>query len=203
MASEALVEALRHVWRNLSSLQIPAALMGGIAMAAWKHVRATRDIDVLISVTGQPPQRVCERLQSAGIRPKGGGAAVPFGGLRAMPFLYEPPETFVEIQIDLFAATTDYHEQALRRRVPFLLPGSDLRVEVLTCEDLILHKLLAGRIIDRADVAALLRANQEGLDFDYLISWSQRLTLIAGLSEAWSEGLPETPFPPSTGTKNE
>jgi hypothetical protein len=38
MASEALIEALRHVWRTLSSLQVPAALMGGIAMAAWKHV---------------------------------------------------------------------------------------------------------------------------------------------------------------------
>jgi len=195
MASEALIGALRHVWRTLGSLQVPAALMGGIAMAAWKHVRATRDIDLLVSVVGHPPQRVREQLQIAGIRPKGGGAAVPLGGLQAMPFLYEPPETFLEIQIDLFAATTDYHEEALRRRVPFLLPGSDLQVEVLTCEDLILHKLLAGRIIDQADVAALLRLNRKVLDSRLLLGCARALSLEPTLAEAWGEAFPGESLP--------
>jgi len=47
----------------------------------------------------------------------------------------------------------------------------------------------------RFDAAALLRANREGLDLDYLTSWSNKLGLTDGLSEAWSEGLPEVPFP--------
>jgi hypothetical protein len=34
----------------------------------------------------------------------------------------------------------------------------------LACEDLIINKLLAGRAIDLADAAALIRANANALD---------------------------------------
>jgi len=38
-----------------------------------------------------------------------------------------------------------------------ILPGLDIPIAILNCEDVILHKLIAGRIIDRADAAMLLR----------------------------------------------
>jgi hypothetical protein len=40
----------------------------------------------------------------------------------------------------------------------------DIELDVLTCEDLIVHKLLAGRLVDRADAATLLRVNRADLD---------------------------------------
>ena len=51
---------------------------------------------------------------------------------------------------------------------------SDLRfgpIDVLNGDDLIMFKLLAGRMIDRADAAMLLRENREAIDFGYLLSW--------------------------------
>ena len=41
------------------------------------------------------------------------------------------------------------------------LSGLDVTLDVLACEDLLLHKLLAGRVIDRVDAAALIRANAQ------------------------------------------
>lgn len=58
-----------------------------------------------------------------------------------------------------------------------------------------LHKLLAGRILDRVDAAALLRANRSLLDFDYLMRWSGRLSLTAVLAEVWNDAFPTEPFP--------
>ena len=70
------------------------------------------------------------------------------------------------------------------------MPGGDDTVDMLACEDLILHKLLAGRIIDLADAAALLRANRETLDLGYLRSWAARLDLTGHLAEVWQEAFP-------------
>jgi len=63
----------------------------------------------------------------------------------------------------------------------------------LACEDLILHKLLAGRVIDLADAAALLRANRETLDLNYLNRWASHLEVDGGLAGVWKEAFPERP----------
>jgi len=48
MPAEPLLRALRHVWVTLEPLGLPMAVMGGIAVAASKHVRATQDVDLLL-----------------------------------------------------------------------------------------------------------------------------------------------------------
>ena len=41
MAGELVLRALGHVWVTLQALRVPAALMGGVALAASRYVRAT------------------------------------------------------------------------------------------------------------------------------------------------------------------
>ncbi|NQU21122.1 MAG: hypothetical protein HQ567_07550 [Candidatus Nealsonbacteria bacterium] len=195
MPSDALLKALRHVWLTLHRLNVPAAVMGGIALAAWKYVRATRDIDLLVSIAGRDTEDLIRELRAAGIHSKGSAPVTSLGQLTAVQLAYEPPETFMELQVDLLLAKSDYHEQALRRQVSTRLPDLDVEIGVLACEDLILHKLLAGRIIDRADVASLLRANRETLDLDYLRPWVKDLEVTDGLNEAWDEAFPGEPLP--------
>ena len=67
-------------------------------------------------------------------------------------------------------------------------------IYVLACEDLIINKPLAGRIIDRADAAALVRANHETLDKAYFKDWIPRLRLDREFAEIWSEALPGESF---------
>ncbi len=195
MPGDVVLRALRHVWLALEPLGVPVAVMGGMALAAWKHVRATKDIDLLLGIGENDPNHVLERLRAAEIRPKQDPPLTTVGGLQIVQLLYEPPDSFVDLQIDLFLAESDYHREALRRRVPTRLPGLDIEIAVLTCDDLILHKLLAGRIIDRADAAALLRANRESLQFDYLLRWTGSLELAPELTEVWNEAFPGEPLP--------
>jgi hypothetical protein len=65
----------------------------------------------------------------------------------------------------------------------------------MAAEVLHLHKLMAGRLIDRADVAALLRSNHASLDFTYLSHWLNDNKLTADFAGIWSETLPEKPLP--------
>ena len=105
--------------------------------------------------------------------------------------LYEPPEAFMDLQVDLLLGNSEYHRQALSRRIPTKLPGLDIEIAVLACEDLVLHKLLAGRMIDRADAVALLHANRDAIDLDYLNHWADSLNLRSELDEVWQEAVPQ------------
>jgi hypothetical protein len=53
----------------------------------------------------------------------------------------------------------------------------------------------AGRIIDRADAAALLRLNRAGLDVPYLLKWVTQFNLGAEWAEIWGEAVPAEAVP--------
>ena len=169
--------------------------MGGLALAVWKHVRATRDVDLMIGIGEHRVEEVLRIALAAGIRPKRHPSVVPLGGLDVIPMLYEPPDAFVDLQIDLLLARSESSFRSLRRRVPTHLPGLDITIAVLACEDLILHKLLAGRLIDRVDAAALMRINRHAIDWEYLGRSAAESGVANELVEAWTQALPGQPLP--------
>lgn len=195
MPADAVLRTLRHVWLTLRPLEVPVAVMGGLALAAWKHVRATQDVDLLLGIRQSDPSYLLQTLREADIRPKRDPPATTLSQLEMIQLVYEPPGTYLDLQIDLFLAKSPYHQEALQRRVPIRLPDLDVEIAVLACEDLILHKLQAGRIIDRADAATLLRANRESLDLGYLLQWVRNLQLTSELAEIWREALPGESIP--------
>lgn len=198
MPGEIVLRVLAHVWSHLSRLQLPVAVMGGIALAAWKHIRATQDVDLLVQLSPTDPDALVRELERIGLRPKLVPPVLVIGAYRIMQFLYEPPGTYVEVQVDLLLADSAYQQQALTRRQPAKLPDSEVEIFVLSCEDLLLHKLIAGRILDRLDVIALLRANRLTLDLPYLQTWIGPLALTAEWSVAWREAFPGEEPPSGT-----
>lgn len=187
MVADVLLAALGHAWRTLDASGTKMAVMGGIALASWKYVRATRDVDLLVGLEGRSADQLLAELRDASIRPRREPAVTSLGRLRLIQCTYEPPESFLDLQIDILLAECPYQVQALARRVPEELAGLKVSVFVLACEDLILHKLLAGRIIDRVDCASLLRLQHENLDWAYLRNWAAYLSVTDGLLEVWHE----------------
>lgn len=185
MVADALLAALGHAWRTLDTSGAKMAVMGGIALASWKYVRATRDVDLLVSLEGKSVDDLLAVLRAASIRPRRQPEVTSLGRLRLIQCVYEPPEVFLDLQIDILLAECPYQIQALSRRVEEQLAGLDVSIFVLACEDLILHKLLAGRIIDRVDCASLIRLQRENLDWAYLRHWADYLAVNDGLQEVW------------------
>ena len=200
VAAELVLKALKHVWGSLEPLHVPMAVMGGLALAAWRHVRATRDVDLLIGVSQEHLESLLSTLTSAGLRPKHQPPWMSVGSLQILQLLYEPPGAYLELQVDLLLAQSEYHRQALARRIPTRLAALDFDLYVLACEDLILHKLLAGRLLDRADAAMLLRANRADLNVEYLLGWTTTLSLGAELAQVWDEAFPGEAMPETGGS---
>jgi len=194
MAASAVTDALNHVWAALEPLKLPMALMGGLAAAVWKHPRNTRDVDLLVDVRDLSPDKLVEAMKRAGMRSKREPPMLSVGDQRIIQLLYQPPGTFLDIQIDVLLADSAYQKEAIKRAAPAKL-DEEIEIAVLSCEDLIIHKLLAGRIVDRADVAALLRANRAILDRAYLNGWLAQLSLRADFETIWQETFPSETLP--------
>ena len=97
-------------------------------------------------------------------------------GQGILQFTFQPADALMPFQFDVLLATTPFQQEALARAVPRRLPNSDGHVAVVRPDDLVVIKLLAGRIIDRA---MILRENRSDIDFERL----QRVILAQGLMD--------------------
>jgi hypothetical protein len=195
MAARLVLAALRHVWNTLEPTGCPRALMGGLSLAFWKHVRSTQDVDLLVDPDPAGIEAILDALRQAGVRTKHRPPVVDLGSVRIVQLLYEPKQAFMDIQIDLLLAESAFHREALSRRVPVRLSDVGFDLFTLSCEDLLILKMNAGRLIDRADAAALLRLNRPALDMPYLLRWVADLNLAPEWEEIWREAVPDEPLP--------
>jgi hypothetical protein len=195
MPSEAVLAALYALLDAIGRLQLRAALLGGLALAIWKHPRFTTDVDVLVALRDIDKRRLLAELGLSSFRPKRGDGTVRVGELELLQMLYTPPGALIDVQVDLLLAGDDYQHVALERAVSAVVAGFEKPINVLSCEDVVIHKLLAGRIIDRADACALLRANRESLDFKYMLHWIDEKRIEAEFAEVWREAFPGETLP--------
>jgi hypothetical protein len=144
----------------LDALGITWVLMGALAANRYRVApRLTQDVDLLLGSVGPGVEPLLVALDAGGFRLRWASAE---GDLFRLRHAALGPA-------DLIVAGTDYQLTAISRaRVE---PLDDTRsVKVLTVEDVIIHKLIAARHQDLADVEAIVHAGL-ALDRDYLDLW--------------------------------
>ena len=186
MATEAVLETLRRIWQVLADAEIQAAVAGGLALATWKHPRTTFDVDILLVADDQALSDLLRRLARAGFSAKS-RSPVDLGETELLQFSFEPEDAFVDVQVDLLIARSEYTRAAIARSVSLGKAALGFEINVLACEDLIVFKLLAGRIIDLADAAALIRANEAEINNDLLDQMAMRLQVESALAQVRRE----------------
>ena len=199
MLPDALVKTLRHTWDALEPLGLPMAIFGGIAMGPWNRIRATRDADILISIGSTDPQRILDMLQAAGIICKRADPIISLGDCRLIQAWYDAPDELIEIRVDLLLADDVFLREVIDRRRSVKFPYFDREMNVVAADDLILMKLAAGRIIDRADAASLIRENRDTLDIPRMIQWAKRKKFLDELAFVWDEAFPGEALPGAGG----
>ncbi len=176
MTPNLVIQTLGRIWTELELRGVAATLVGGLALPIWNYPRSTQDIDLLLAVgNDQQLLSICEALDC---RPRRQPAIVELGSVRVLQAEYCPPGEYVEIDIDFLIGQSDFHQSLASRAIAIDYAGLDARIRVATCEDLILLKMQAGRLIDLADCQRLLELNPE-LDREYLIFWADRLDLAS------------------------
>ncbi|HYO47844.1 MAG TPA: nucleotidyl transferase AbiEii/AbiGii toxin family protein [Gemmatimonadota bacterium] len=168
---EALIAA---VARELETRDIPFMLIGGQAVLLHGEPRLTADVDVTLGVSPDELETVLDAARAAGL-----------------VILPEDPEVFVRetfvlpaaqpntgIRVDLIFSTTLYESQAIERAVRVSVGGRD--VPFASAEDLLLHKLFAGRPRDLEDAAGVVRRKHEEIDWEYIERWVEEFAAVPG-----------------------
>ncbi len=183
--SEPLQAAFDGIEAVLRGAGVRFALIGALARAAWAEPRATTDVDVQIGADATAWADLVSRLEQAGFAslkvtpPNDAGDTVP-----DQAFFRAPGG----VRVDLLVAKTPFEESALARAVGATVLGRN--VPVVTREDLVVYKTLAGRPRDVSDAVAVLdaaRLSDDPVDWDYVEQWcaawgvSDRLAEIRAL----------------------
>ena len=135
------------------------AVVGGHAANLYRaEARFTVDTDVLISLGRRSMEDVAKTMVEAGWVVR----SMPKGG-----WLLRVSHPLLGA-VDVIASETDYQQHALARARVTGFDGVQLRV--LSVEDVVIHKLIAARFKDEADVEDILRTDPD-FDEDYLAKW--------------------------------
>ena len=118
----------------------------------------TADIDVTVRLDPEEPERLVRALEDAGFALRFANAEPFVRRTRVLPFVH----TVSGLPLDVVLAGPGLEELFLSRAVPVTI--GDLVVPVISPEDLIATKILAGREKDIEDVRSILRERYSSLD---------------------------------------
>lgn len=149
-------------------LNVPYAVMGGLAVRAHGIPRPTYDVDLAILADRDVLRSVIKEIRKIGFYEKGW-----VDNVSGLPFI--KAATFIEgrsLVADIFLAETDFLRSLMSRRIRDTVNGFE--AWLVTAEDLILLKLISNRPRDIADIADVL-VMQLRLDEEYLRRWADAL----------------------------
>ncbi len=155
---------LAKLARALDHSRIPYMVIGGQAVLLHGEPRLTRDIDVTLGVDASALGRVMDAITTIALTPVVDDVERFVRDTNVLP-LSAPP---TGLRVDLIFSFTAYEAEAIRRALPVLL--EEVPVRFASAEDLIIHKLVAGRPRDIEDVRGILARNS-ALDDPYLTRW--------------------------------
>jgi len=163
-----LSSLIEKIAGELSREGIPYMILGGQAVLLFGEPRLTRDIDITLGAGPEALPRVQLVLERVGLEPLAPDPATFVAKTMVLP----ARDQATGLRVDLIFSNSSYEREALQRARVIKVGQTEVRF--ISPEDLIIHKLVAGRPRDLEDAKGLLIKNP-GLDFIYLRSWLSRL----------------------------
>lgn len=157
-------ETLKKLFAVLKEFNISYILIGGYAVAVWGSVRATKDIDFLANIPSNIILQVIERLKSHGfvVTYKSGSFRDPVLGVIKLKFKIGENKEALELLLGIRKMPPNIYLRFEKIHV------MGIEIPVVSPEDLIVLKLLAGGPVDIHDARNIYNVMREKLDMQYL-----------------------------------
>lgn len=157
-------EIISRIASALKNRRIPYMIIGGQAVLLYGEPRFTRDIDITLGVNVNSLEEILSIADKLSLKPIPQDIRSFVGQTMVLPVLDEPSS----IRIDFIFSFTPYEAEAIKRARKILLMGNE--VSFASPEDVIIHKIFAGRPRDLEDVRTILLKNPE-IDIQYIRNW--------------------------------
>jgi hypothetical protein len=141
--------------------QISYALVGGMAASLRGQPRVTADVDMVILADVSQALSLAGTLEASKFQPLFADVAEVVERSFILPLRHRA----TSVKLDLALGLSGFEQQAVARAEALEVAGST--VFVVTAEDLLIMKVLAGRPQDEKDARAIVTAQERHLDWDY------------------------------------
>lgn len=139
-------------------------IIGGQAVLLYGEPRLTRDIDVTLGVSTDRLSDIMGIAEELDLAPLPEDAQAFVEKTMVLPCLEEGSG----IRVDFIFSFSPYESEAIRRAHAVSIEGQD--VAFARAEDVVIHKVVAGRPRDMEDARSILIRNPE-LDLDIIRRW--------------------------------
>ena len=143
-------------------------VIGGQAVLLYGEPRLTRDIDITLGITTERLSDILSAAKTIGLKPL---VEPEDFTMKTMVLPCQASDT--DIRIDFIFSFTLYEQQAMERAR--IVKMGNAGVKFASPEDLIIHKVFAGRPRDLEDVKNVLIKNP-GIDLAYIRNWLNELS---------------------------
>ena len=179
MIQDSLLKTLDKILKISLKADVLIMFIGGIAASLWGHPRTTYDIDAVIGISASEKDKF---LLEASKQNFTYDKRNPVKTIQKSAFITLASSVKNhKIYVDLFLASGEYQKVALSRRKEIKLLGRTL--PVVSAEDLVLYKLLAGRVKDMDDIREVFISQKGKLDIKYMKKWANKLGIMAFLND--------------------
>ncbi len=164
---------LANIARRLKEKELPYMVIGGQAVLLYGEPRLTRDIDITL---GADVDRlddviaVADELSMKSLLPDARQFAKQTMVLPVM-------EESTGVRVDFIFSFTPYEAQAINRARKVVIKGEE--VAFSSPEDIVIHKIFAGRPRDIEDARSIVVRNPT-LDIGYIRGWLKEFEMSAG-----------------------
>ncbi|MBI4479192.1 MAG: nucleotidyltransferase [Acidobacteria bacterium] len=155
---------LEQIANSLDAAGIPYMVVGGQAVLLYGEPRFTRDIDVTLGIGPERLDQVMSLVTHNGWHARAGVS--PEFVSKSMVLPCEDPAS--GIRIDFIFSVSAYEQEALRRARK--VRRGQAEVCYASAEDVVIHKMVAGRPRDLEDVRIIL-LKQPTMDAEYVRHW--------------------------------
>jgi len=180
-----LLDAAAALAGLLEGLSIPYAFGGAIAQNYCGTVRATQDIDLLVTLPRIRFGELARSLESAGFAMRGPGGEARSVTVEGMVEEERQRRFFAVyrnlVKAEIFLPFLPIQHSILKRAVK--LPLGERTVPITTAEDLVVLKMAFHREKDLRDVRAILWNQKGKLDLVYLRDWAGRMLKDESIKE--------------------
>lgn len=154
-------ELLAGLATKLDEYHLPYMIIGGQAVLLYGEPRLTKDIDITLGVDVEHLDVVLQMVAELGLRPLPDDPSAFINQTMVLPCI----QATIGIRLDFIFSFSPYERQALQRvnRIPIL----GVEVCFASPEDIIIHKIFAGRPRDIEDARSILVRNHT-IDVDYI-----------------------------------
>lgn len=168
-----LIDSLGRLADALKTDKDDFALTGGLAFSALVQPRATIGIDLLVLAGDQSPSLLSEALVPLFDAVMPHAEPMILSGARIWRIVGIQGKR--ELVIDFLMGDSDFHREALHRKLTIDFHGRSL--PIVTIEDLYLLKRRADRPQDRVDVDVLTKQRSSSMDWPYIHHWLDQWAL--------------------------